>query len=290
MVETRWTRYGKDRVYVAAGGSKVGYVDLVAGTAETLAPGFDDVMHDCLLRWLQPTADTPQTCGLKTWPSPSVPVERDVAEIREPPRDLATNVAGAAVRAKRDEVNAKAPIMNLVARAFGMKTEERAWRVGAKGEEKVAHELDKLGASWHVLHAIEVGDRGSDIDHVLIGPPGVITVNTKRHPDGKAWIGEHSIMVNGHRTDYLRNSRHEASRASRLLTAACGQTITVAPAIVFVDLVDFVVKQTPADVHVFTRRQLVRSLALLPTTLTAAHIESIFAIARLGTTWQSPSA
>jgi hypothetical protein len=146
-------------------------------------------------------------------PPPSLIAPQPVVEVA-PVRDLAANVAGAAARAKRDEVNAKAPVMNLAARAFGVKTEERAWRVGAKGEEKVAHELDKLGASWHVLHAVEVGDRGSDIDHVLIGPPGVITVNTKRHPDGKAWIGERSILVNGHRTDYLRNSRHEAPSAS----------------------------------------------------------------------------
>lgn len=55
LIETRWTRYGKDRVYVAAGdGAKVGYVDLVAGTVETLAPGYDAVMNDCLHRWLEP--------------------------------------------------------------------------------------------------------------------------------------------------------------------------------------------------------------------------------------------
>jgi hypothetical protein len=290
MVETRWTRYGKDRVYVTAGdGTKVGYVDLVTGGFEMLAPGYDAVMIDCLQRWLPPAPEV-AAVELVSWPAPTI-IEPDLAVAAAMPvRDLAANVAGAAVRAKRDEVNAKAPIMNLVARAFGVKTEERAWRVGAKGEQKVAHELAKLGRPWRVLHAVEVGDRGSDIDHVLIGPPGVITINTKRHPDGKAWIGERSIMVNGHRTDYLRNSRYEAARASRLLTAACGRAVNVKPAVVFVDLVDFVVKQMPVDVYVMTKRQLLHSLPLLPQTLSADQIESIYATARLGTTWQPTSA
>ena len=228
LIETRWTRYGKDRVYVAAAdGAKVGFVDLVAGTMEVLAPGYDDVMQGCLERWLAPTspAGVIENPDLLTVPSPAelVAAATEVVAVS----DLAGNQAGAAARAKRDEVNAKAPILNLLARALGVKTEERSWRVGAKGEEKIAHELNKLGGEWRVLHAVEVGVRGSDIDHVVIGPPGVITLNTKRHPNGKAWVGERSVMVNGFRTDYLRNSRHEASRASRLLTTAHGQAITV---------------------------------------------------------------
>jgi len=39
---------------------------------------------------------------------------------------------------------------------------------------------------WRVLHSVPLRDaRGAvrgDIDHVLIGPPGVVTINTKHHP------------------------------------------------------------------------------------------------------------
>lgn len=86
--------------------------------------------------------------------------------------DMSANVAGAAARARRDEVNAQAPVRNLVARVLGVKTEERAWRVGAKGEEKVGKELTKLPLGWHVLHPVQVSDAGTDIDHVVIGPAG----------------------------------------------------------------------------------------------------------------------
>ncbi len=203
-------------------------------------------------------------------------------------RDLVANLAGAAVRAKRNEVNAQAPVLNFVARVLRVKTEERSWRVGAKGEEKVANQLAKLGDGWHRLHAVEVGERGSDIDHVVIGPPGVFTLNAKRHPHGKAWVGERAVMINGQRTDYLRNSRHEAKRAAELLSLACGRQVAVAPVIVFVDLNAFTVKQIPNDVHVTTRLRLLDWLRSLSPTIDAETVEMIFAQARLSTTWQRP--
>lgn len=52
---------------------------------------------------------------------------------------------------------------------------------GAKGEEHVGALLDGLAQrGWRVLHDASLG-RG-DIDHVVIGPPGIFTVETKSHP------------------------------------------------------------------------------------------------------------
>jgi hypothetical protein len=151
----------------------------------------------------------------------------------------------------------------------------------------VGRELDKLGPHWRVLHAVEVGDRGSDIDHVVIGPAGVFTLNTKRHPGGKAWVAERAVRVNNQPTDYLRNSRHEGSRASRLLTAAHGSRIDVRPVIVFVDLDAFDVKRQPPDVHVTTRKRLVRWLEELPIVWDSATIDGVFETARVSTTWSA---
>lgn len=202
------------------------------------------------------------------------------------PRDLVKNLAGAAARAKRNEVNAEAPVLNLVARVLGVKTDERNWRVGAKGEEKVAGQLAKLGEGWHRIHAVPVGENGSDIDHVVIGPPGVFTINAKRHPRGRAWVGERAVMVNGYKTKYLRNSRFEAKRAAQLLSDACGFPVSVTAIIVFVDLDTYTVKQMPSDVQVTTRLRLLQWIRALPPALEADAVESIFAKARLSTTWQ----
>jgi hypothetical protein len=55
---------------------------------------------------------------------------------------------------------------------------DRAAR-GAEGERKVGAILESFAPDWHVLHGVWLG-RG-DIDHVLIGPGGVFTVETKSH-------------------------------------------------------------------------------------------------------------
>jgi hypothetical protein len=52
---------------------------------------------------------------------------------------------------------------------------------GASAEEHVGSLLEQLPASrWHVIHDASFG-RGN-IDHILIGPPGLFTVETKSHP------------------------------------------------------------------------------------------------------------
>ena len=293
LIETPWKKYGKHRVYLkTAEGDDVGHVDLVSRTVTAKLDGYEAQLEECLLRWTD-VGDTPAeevAAPILEEPAAS-PIEAEVPEAEpdvpaeQVDVDLSVNVAGAAVRAKRNEVNAQAPVLNFVARVLGVKTEERAWRVGAKGEEKVAKELAELGPRWRVLHAVPVGENGSDIDHVVIGPAGVITLNAKRHPRGRAWIGERAIIVNGQRTDYLRNSRFEAKRASRLLSAACGRAVDVTAAIVFVDLENYTVKQMPADVQVTTRLRLVKWLRSLPVVLDDTEVEEIYARARLASTW-----
>jgi hypothetical protein len=58
---------------------------------------------------------------------------------------------------------------------------------GAKGEEQVGGLLESLGSrGWHVVHDASLG-RGN-VDHILIGPGGVFTVETKSHP-GPVQVG-----------------------------------------------------------------------------------------------------
>jgi hypothetical protein len=51
---------------------------------------------------------------------------------------------------------------------------------GATGEEQVGSLLDGLTGDWRVIHDASLG-RGN-VDHILIGPAGVFTVETKSHP------------------------------------------------------------------------------------------------------------
>lgn len=54
------------------------------------------------------------------------------------------------------------------------------WGRGAAGEELVGEVLDGLREKgWFILHDVQL-DRGN-IDHVLVGPAGIFTIETKSH-------------------------------------------------------------------------------------------------------------
>lgn len=203
--------------------------------------------------------------------------------------DLAERLPGAAARAEAVRLRRQSPIRTAVARVLRVHTDERAWRIGADGEEKVAVRLAKLAKrdpQWRFLHAVPVGERGSDIDHLVIGPPGVFTLNAKNHPGAKIWIGGDTFLVNGQRQPYVRNSRFEARRAARLLSASTGAPVVAVGVIVPVGAADIRVKKLPADVKVVNRMRLVRWLESLPLVLPPERIDALFNAARRSTTWQ----
>jgi hypothetical protein len=56
------------------------------------------------------------------------------------------------------------------------------------------------------LHSIPIGNKGSDLDHLVIGPGGVFSLNAKHHLNASICIAGSVFTVNGQRTNYLRNS------------------------------------------------------------------------------------
>ena len=162
-VVNRWRRYGKDRLYVAAAEDhKIGWWDLLTDEPHPETPADLAVLTDAVTRWkaanlAAPSADV-DSQGHLAPVAPVAPVVNVVnveaegpADLPEVPAslveapvtperpwvDLATNTAGEAVREQAVSAQVAAPVRTLVARAFGIHTEERAWRVGAVGEEKV---------------------------------------------------------------------------------------------------------------------------------------------------------
>jgi hypothetical protein len=117
--------------------------------------------------------------------------------------------AGGGAADKARELQAAHPIRSLAARALGKRTDERAWRKGARGERFSGWLLGRLPEGWHIFHDIPVGRRGANIDHVVVGPAGVFTVNTKNRK-GEVWLAPRTLLVNGHKTDYLPEAAREA--------------------------------------------------------------------------------
>lgn len=202
--------------------------------------------------------------------------------------DLALRSPGQLARAEAQRAREAAPVRSVLARVMGVHTDERAWRLGADGEVLVAAQLGKLtrrDARWRCLHSIPVGEKGADIDHLVVGPGGVYTLNAKHHPGARIWVGGDVLMVNGSRQPYIRNSRHEALRASRLISAACGFSVVVSGVVVPVNADDITIKKQPTDVHVMNRRRLRRWLRRRPQILDDATCDAIFEQARRSTTW-----
>ena len=111
---------------------------------------------------------------------------------------------------------------SVLGRVFGqspLTPDARSWYRGALGELRVASILSALGPQFTVLHSVPVGVGDSDIDHIVIGPSGVFTINTKNHSGQRVWVAAESVLVNGHRTHHISDARFEGSKAARLLSA-----------------------------------------------------------------------
>lgn len=280
----RWARHGKDRAYVTAGdGARLGYLDLLTGKVVLSVP-------ERLDEFTMALSDAGYTTGEAASDVPSVsaaPVETDW-------QDLADNRPGQAAREQANQALAdqrsRSRIGSAIARAFDVKTEERAWRKGAEGEEAIGNRLEKLTKlGWFILHAVPVGDRGSDIDHVVIGPGGVFTLNTKNHPGKRITVGPNWLRVDGYAQPYLRNSRHEAQRASRLLSARVGWEVPVKPALILLTgtvIPEVIIKSGgPKDVLILDRVDVPRVFKRTKETLKPDQVDAVFQAARRSTTW-----
>ncbi len=175
-----------------------------------------------------------------------------------------------------------------LARFFGsspLHPDARSWYRGALGEIEVAGILSRLGAGWMVLHAVPVGSGDSDIDHVIVGPGGIYTINTKNHAGKKIFVAGSTFMVNGFKQDHMRNARHEAERASISLSRVTGRPVTVTPLIVVVRPLSIVTGRKRPTVTVLESQNLRRWLVRRPRVLSERAVRHFSMFAEERSTW-----
>jgi hypothetical protein len=105
---------------------------------------------------------------------------------------------------------------------FRASPETSAWRRGAAGERRTArllHRLEQRG--WVVLHDLAIPGSQANVDHLVIGPGGVVVVDSKQYrgrlhldPHGFLWHGRHRLVST------LRNVLWEADQADEVLGVA----------------------------------------------------------------------
>lgn len=158
--------------------------------------------------------------------------------------------------------------------------------MGLAGERLVGGRLNRLRrGGWKVLHSIQLPS-GSDIDHLVIGPPGVFTVNTKHHKGKSVWQGDHAITVNRSTTRYLPISESEAERVGRVLSARSGFLVPVRPVLAVVGAASVTTKSAlPPVVLLVDGSRVDQRLSGLTPVLAQEQVDALFAVARQPQTW-----
>jgi hypothetical protein len=208
---------------------------------------------------------------------------------------------------------------SALARFFGatpLSVEGQQWFSDALGEIAVGALLARLGPEWVVLHTIPsldhvagVGDGGRpaalagagdvyDIDHLVIGPGGVFTINTRNHSGQDIWVEGRTVIVDGNAFPHIRDSEHGVGRAERLLADVRNDT-AVRGVLVIIDPRTLAIREMPRDLQVLPSSELLDWLDSQPVVLSPHEARRIADAARRAGTWwqghglvgaQSPSA
>src|SRR5215217_7148149 len=112
---------------------------------------------------------------------------------------------------------------------FRVTPDTMAWRRGAAGERRTARLLGPLERrGWAVLHDLAIPGTQANIDHLVIGPGGVIVVDSKRYRgrlrldrDGMVWHGRRLLV------SALRRVLWAADQADEVLGVAEVQVAAV---------------------------------------------------------------
>lgn len=198
-----------------------------------------------------------------------------------PGADLATHRPGHAVLAAIEEQHRRATSSVIDGMPGTLDDGIVSWCVGYVGETQVGAELERLGPHWRTLHGVPVGTAGSDIDHVVIGPAGVFTINTKHHAGVNVDVKGDSVFVGRDYQHYVRNARKEAVRAQ----AAIGDSGVPVQAVIATVGARLRVKQAPDGVTVLDSPALVPWLLAQPTVLSDVDVQRVFEHVRWSGRW-----
>ncbi|MWA15441.1 nuclease-related domain-containing protein [Streptomyces sp. BA2] len=285
----RWKRHGQDRLYVnLPDGSAAAWADCRTGKVTILVEPY---RHEAL-RLLRPLLTRPSPASRS---SPAVKPKPRTTDGRKvvpelppltPPDDLALNRPGESLRCLLAE-KGPSPAQRVLSWLLRRESEWDSWRMGLAGERRVGGELQRLSRSgWRVLHSVPL-PRDVDIDHLLIGPGGVFSINTKRHFGKSVWVGDEMAKVShGPPQPYARKSKAEAGRVQAVMERYADIPVQVQPVIVFVGVTELTKAATQFTVRVYRERE-VSALGPLSGVLDAGQVDALYAVARHRRAWLS---
>ena len=115
---------------------------------------------------------------------------------------------------------------------------EAAWRKGASGEKLVGRHLDALRSEGlSVIHDVPLLGSRANIDHLVVSPHGVFTVETKAYK-GRLAVrrrGKELWIKGRNRSHILDQTRRQAGAVAAALSAVGLGHVPVTPVLCFVD-------------------------------------------------------
>jgi hypothetical protein len=144
---------------------------------------------------------------------------------------------------------------------------------GAQGEETTAIALGTLPAEyWTVLHDLRwPGRRYANVDHVVIGPPGVFVIDSKNWA-GRISVHDGVLRCNGYRKEREVAGAAEAALAVARLTTVVGPDL-VHPVLCFIR--DEEVVGRARDVWLCSTRNIIGMLESRPARLTPNQVRDV---------------
>ena len=108
---------------------------------------------------------------------------------------------------------------------------------GNAGERRIADLLDVLdGAGWRVLHdRYKTAGSPTNLDHIVIGPPGVFVVDAKNWSCGRLALDERGMRAGRYRRDQELSSAREAADAVASRVGMADTRATTYPVLAFVE-------------------------------------------------------
>jgi hypothetical protein len=170
-----------------------------------------------------------------------------------------------------------------------------AWQIGADGEVRTGRLLESLEADgFRVLHDRKIpGARTANIDHIVIGPPGIYVIETKSY-SGSLQIRGGEVFVAGRRKNgWIDEVNREAEAVRRALAdevAAHGWTVTGIICLHRADLPWF--RSEVRGVRIVSGKDLVKRLRKADPVLSPADVDRLadLVAARLRPAFIAPTA
>ncbi len=180
------------------------------------------------------------------------------------------------------ELQADAPLLSRFARLFGgnplQREAIRSYR-GAVAELTVAGVLSSLGEDWTVLHSVPMGPDVANLEHLVIGPSGVLVISTKSHAGQRVWVGERMFIADEVRYPHLPLAERQNRAVEERLASEGRASVPIASCVIVADPRELTVKRHTRHIEVMTSRDFERWLLDLPRLLSPQLVSAVVASA-----------